>query len=65
MIDSWFSVETDLVQNLSNWTNMSKLVFSTLVVLSLLHQMLHCHDWVTDCSVWVVWVVEAECVVEE
>ena len=43
---------------------MSKLVFSTLVVLSP-RQMSLCHDWVTDCSVWVVWVVEAECVVEE
>ena len=41
---------------------MSKLVFSTLVVLSLLHQMSLCQDWVTD---WSVWVVEAECVVEE
>ena len=41
---------------------MSKLVFSTLVVLSLLHQR---SLWVTDCSVWVVWVVEAECLVVE
>ena len=40
LIESWFAVETDLVQNLSNWTNMSTLVLSTLVVLSLLHQML-------------------------
>ena len=38
LIDSWFAVETDLVQNLSNWTNMSKLVIATLAVLSLLHQ---------------------------
>ena len=44
---------------------MSKLVFSTLVVLSLLHQLPLCYDWVTVCSVLVVWAVEAECVVEE
>ena len=44
---------------------MSKLVFSTLVVLSLLHQRSLCFDWVTDCPVWVVWVVEAECLVVE
>ena len=44
---------------------MSKLVFSTLVVLPVLHQRSLCYDWVTDCSVWVVWVVEAECLVVE
>ena len=43
-IDSWFAVETDLVQNLSNWTNMSKLVIATLAVLSLLHQLSLCYD---------------------
>ena len=44
LIDSWFAVETDLVQNLSNWTNMSKLVIATLAVLSLLHQLSLCYD---------------------
>ena len=44
---------------------MSKLVIATLAVLSLLHQMPLCYDWVTDCSVWVLWVVEAECLVVE